>query len=102
MRNGFFYYCNKTYADNRQRQMKPQTPSNHVGQTRKGPDSDRSPYRGNRGGVRAHARPFFNWHVIIGWGIGPAIWLVIALVIFFCCSSCESKTTNRTYNKDSL
>jgi hypothetical protein len=83
--------------------MKPLNLFNHVGQTRKRPDSASRPDRGNRGGFRAHSRTAVNWHVIIGWAIGPAVWLVIALVIFFCCSSCESKTTpKQSYNKDSV
>lgn len=82
--------------------MKPLNLFNHVGQTRKGPDSGRRADRGNRGGFRAHSRTAVNWHVVIGWGIGPAVWLVIALVVFFCCSSCESKTTKKqSYDKDS-
>lgn len=62
--------------------MNPQTHSNHVRQTRKGPNSGRSADSGNRPGFRAHSRTAVNWHVVIGWGIGPAIWLLIALVLF--------------------
>lgn len=62
--------------------MKPLNLFNHAGQTRKRPDSGRGYDRSRNTGFRAHSRTAVNWHVVIGWGIGPAVWLVIALVLF--------------------